>query len=483
MADKFQAAVRNGAEQARDYSFESFISQPVRRLALVTPWSGGNLGNSAILSAVILNLSRRIASIEFIGVTLSCEQTVRRFGIEAFPLTGANPSYQAQCDSGKSDRCEKSTRARIKECLKRLPLVSNLLRRVNTIVREIRHILAASRIVRSLDCVLVAGGGALDEFWGGSWGHPWNLLKWSALSRIHGVPFAFLSVGKCSLERSTSRLFVKVALRLACYRSYRDPDSKNAVQSLINASDDPVVPDLAFSYPLPDLQNRRTCSSLEGRLVIGFSPIAYCDPRVWPLKDEERYARYLRQLSGIVKWLLKDGHQLIFFATDSPDLETIKDLFAAIADFKYDPRAILTLPGPVEQTIDGHLQGIGGADFVVASRLHGVILSHVIALPVIAISFDPKVDAHMASINQMKYCMDINTFTLDGFVERFEKLKAARRCEQMQLRSAVEDFRRQVDFQYDRIFGSEIRLNNRQLAELSAAEVAAQNDLKPLLRK
>src|SRR5215469_4257157 len=98
MADSFQTSVSGGAEHVRDHFPEPFMSRPVRRLALVTPWAGGNLGNSAILSSVIYNLSRRISGIQFIGVTLNCEQTRRRFAIESFPLTASTRPYQTRCE-------------------------------------------------------------------------------------------------------------------------------------------------------------------------------------------------------------------------------------------------------------------------------------------------------------------------------------------------------------------------------------------------
>ncbi len=469
MADTFQTGNSRGLDHAQDHASESFMSRPVRRLALITPWAGGNLGNSAIISSVIHNLSRRVADIEFVGVTLNCERTHRRFAIESFPLTATTRPYQGQCEPVKTAGRSKRGRNSVKQWLREAPLVAPLLKVPRMIWREIRHILAASRLMRRLDCVVVPGGGALDEFWGGPWGHPWSLFKWSVISWMHRVPFLFLSVGKCSLERPASRFFVKVALKLASYRSYRDPESKNAVQSLFLAPMDPTVPDLAFSYPVPAIEvSRANCLSRAGRLVIGFSPIAYCDPRVWPLKDQRRYASYLQRLTEVVKWLLKQDHQLIFFATDSPDLEIIKDLFASITDFSRESDAILTLPGPVEQTIDGHLQGIARADLVVASRLHGVILSHLAGVPTLAISFDPKVNAHMAGVNQTDYCLDIDTFDLKIFAERFERLKAARSAERTRLQSHAQSFRRQLDMQYDRIFGVDIQLQKGQPPELMA---------------
>jgi polysaccharide pyruvyl transferase WcaK-like protein len=167
----------------------------------------------------------------------------------------------------------------------------------------------------------------------------------------------------------------------------------------------------------------------------------------------------------MVKWLLSQGHRLFVFATDSPDLEAIKDLLAQIDDIPRGSDAILTLPGPIEQSIDGHLEGIGQADLVVASRLHGVILSHLVAVPALAISYDPKVDAQMRIAKQEAYCLDINDLTLNRFIERFEALNAARVRESAHLRSLAGLFRQQLDPQYDQILSLGCRPVNGGRAE------------------
>lgn len=424
----------------------------VRRFGLLSPWSGGNIGNSAIISAVIFNLSKRIPGLQFVGLTLNTGETNRRYGIEAFPLAAVSRTCYGQHGSGPENvRPQALRRTRFKEFIKRIPVIGGVLRLARIWSREISHIVAASRALQRLDSVIIPGGGALDDFWGGAWGHPWSLAKWSILSRIYRVPLLFISVGKCSLERPMSRLFARIALRLADYRSYRDPDSKVAVETLIDASDDPVFPDLAFSYPAPAIHLSECTDLRNERLIVGLSPIAYCDPRVWPLKDERRYNLYLCQLAKMVSWLLGQGHRLLFFATDSPDVETIQDVLTRIAGSAKNSDAIVTLPGPVEQSIDQHLETIGKADLIVASRLHGVILSHLVGIPVLAVSYDAKVDVQMRIAGQKEYCMSINDLELPTFIERFEALRAARLREAARLRSTALIFRQQLDSQYDRI--------------------------------
>jgi polysaccharide pyruvyl transferase WcaK-like protein len=274
------------------------------------------------------------------------------------------------------------------------------------------------------------------------------------LSRVWRAPFLFVSVGKCSLERPLSRFFARNALSRAEYRSYRDHDSKLAVQAFFDSSGDPVCPDLAYSYSCPELPIRLNHVIPDERLVVGVSPISYCDPRVWPLKDEQRYSRYLHKLAEMVRWLIRQKHQVVLFATDSPDVDTIKDLLALISDGSVDASSVQVLPGPPEQTTEGLLQGICQADLVIASRLHGVILSQLISVPVLAISYDRKVDVHMSDVGQHDYCVDIDQMDASLLIERFGALQAVRERESAHLTRAVQLYREQVDAQYDRLLGT-----------------------------
>ncbi len=66
--------------------------RPIRRIGLISPYTGGNLGNAAIISAMIANIRKRIASVEIVGITLNPDDTRRRHGIQAFPITAVSRS-------------------------------------------------------------------------------------------------------------------------------------------------------------------------------------------------------------------------------------------------------------------------------------------------------------------------------------------------------------------------------------------------------
>ncbi len=427
-----------------------------RRIGLLSPYSGGNLGNTAILAAMIANTRVRIPGVEIVGITLAPEDTRRRLGIQTFPLAGVSRPYYTLISeaTGNGPHAEGRSFGQIREWAKRIPLFRGFVRSVRTCVAELAHIVKAARFIRTLDQVVVTGGGALDESWGGPWGHPWSLLKWSVISRFSKIPLLFVSVGKSFLERPLSRLFVRGALSLAAYRSYRDLETKVAIQTLIDASNDPVYPDLAFSYPCESLQASEFRGSGDGRLVVGVSPIAYCDPRVWPEKHEERYATYVRQLAEMVQWLIRENCRVLMFTTDSPDMTTVQDVLAQISRGGSDTDAVQVLPGSTDLDVESFLKKISHVDLTIASRLHGVILSHLNATPVLALSFDPKVDAHMSAMQQSGYCLSIDRFQVAILIDRFNALKAARERERAHLRSTAVRFRQLLNLQYDKLLGA-----------------------------
>jgi polysaccharide pyruvyl transferase WcaK-like protein len=118
-----------------------------------------------------------------------------------------------------------------------------------------------------------------------------------------------------------------------------------------------------------------------------------------------------------------------------------------------DADTIQTLPGSKEQSPDSLLRGISGADLAIASRLHGVVLSHLNTTPVLALSFDPKVDAHMKVMGQQDYCLNIDHLQFDTLVERFNALKVLRERESAHIRCTALAFRQKLDIQYDHLFG------------------------------
>jgi polysaccharide pyruvyl transferase WcaK-like protein len=260
-----------------------------------------------------------------------------------------------------------------------------------------------SAFAASLDLLVISGGGQLDDFWGGAWGHPWSLLLWTALARRHGVPTAFLAVGFDRLSTPLSRSFTRWALQLARYRSFRDTGSLDAVRAIGLRAEASVCPDLAFGLTLPPL-DALTALGPERFAVI--NPVAR---RTWSAVEDTRHDSYLQGLAAIGAWLVQQGLALRIACSqanmDKPDAVRIADMLSV--------RGASSVKVVATNTVKSYLDAVTGAELVVGSRLHGVILSLVVGSPVIALAPLPKVERLMGDVGLGQYCRPLHDFRVD----------------------------------------------------------------------
>jgi polysaccharide pyruvyl transferase WcaK-like protein len=414
------------------------------RIALLTPYTGGNLGDAAIQDAMIANLRLRLPDVKISGLSLNSDNFIERHGADAFPLTGATKPFQAmsrdrtldQLGHGASSRARSSrgifNLAETKKLVGRAPLLGPYLRRAYAcakhIWRELSHTVKGYRFIRGHDLLIVSGGGQLDREWGGAWGHPFALFKWAILARIARVPCAVASVGVGTVSSTTSRFFLKGALRAAQYRSYRERNSRILVTRMMRrAAQDPVVPDLAFSLPPSEIPTPAGIRSIsQGRTIIGISPIAYARPHTWPYQNKALYERYVQQMAKVISQLLERRYFLVILWSSLSDRETVVPDILQRLDDKLPRHLASQLHIPKIETWKDLVALLQDVDYLVASRLHSTILGMVSLKPTVAISFDPKVDWAMEEVGQSRYVLSIRNFTAEDVVERIESLEECR---------------------------------------------------------
>jgi polysaccharide pyruvyl transferase WcaK-like protein len=431
-----------------NHSSRSRCCHPTR-IGLLTPYSGTNLGDGAIQTAAIEGIRRHLPDSEICGITLYPVDTTRRHGIPAFPITGLlvnfyseglfrtmdglfvrfNEEFAYSENTSKEGSADQVPVRRVDgawRIIKSIPLLGSMakvllqiIRTISLVVHEIWHIGISYRFVKKLDMVVVSGGGQLDEAWGGPWGHPYALLRWAILSRLTGKKFVVLSVGVGDLKTLLSRFFTRGALALACYRSYRDQGSKRMVGKWAFTRKDACVPDLAFGLRLPEYDPLPP----DGRKskTVGISPIAFGHVTAWPQPMPEIYQKYLSNMMGFIATLRGKGYRVVFFKSSGADRLALQDLQERIAQDGTDGLGA-GISAPDVEILGRLLHHVGKVDFVVASRLHSVMLSHILRKPVLAISFERKVDAHMQDMKQEKYVVDIRDFSASDLVTRFEEL-------------------------------------------------------------
>ena len=175
------------------------------RIAFWGNFGALNLGNECTLAAAIYNIRARLPQAELLAICREPADTVVRHGIGAIRMSQPREPYEG---------------------LRR----PSPLRTLASLGREAGAWMRAFNEAGRIDALLVTGSGILSDEGEGTLGLPYELFKWSLVTKLRGKKLFFVSVGAESLTRRVPQALVKGALRLADYRSYRDSHSVRVMQ-------------------------------------------------------------------------------------------------------------------------------------------------------------------------------------------------------------------------------------------------------------
>lgn len=366
------------------------------RIGLLGMYSSANLGDTAIQSVVMAALRSRRADIDFVGLSTNPQDVVRTHGIAAFPASGEGILVTPQDDPAAGDQSV---------------LVTDAVLKRSAVARRALALCNIDREVRNLDMLVVSGGGQIDDFWGGPWQQPFRLFAWCLSARLHKKPIAAFAVGVDELHGRLSAWFATRALQMAKYRTFRDSGSLAALRSKGMTSVASVCPDPAFGYVATALTDIETRSRTTSKFAV-ISPISQ---RAFPGASDGEYEAYLTALATVAEVLQQQGLDVQFVCSQtSMDPPVVPRVTARM---KTDARVSMA----DVRTVDDFVSAVSGAQVVIASRLHALILSLVAGTPIIAVSPARKVRQQMIDLGIEDYCLDIQSVqasTLLSLVER-----------------------------------------------------------------
>ena len=434
-----------------------------KRIGLLGPYSFGNLGNAALQQSLIQHLSKRFPGSQFYGCCIDPDETPKTRQVSPFPLDRSVPWLQELAKIAPSLSQPGHTRQRpnkVRKWIKGTSIGSALWSvagRIRSVVGKVREewifCRDGYRFAREFHFLVVGLGGVFDEAWGGKWRDLYSIFRWTVLARLARTPVLCLSVGVEEVHTTLGKFFCKTALSLAKYRSFRDEESKKKVEEMGVRGENRIFPDLAFGLDLQ--KNLLSTAKQEKSKAIGVSPIAYYDPRFWPVQDVSAYQTYLKRLASFVSWLLCSGYDVVLFPTQiRMDRTAIEELRASVLE---DVPVSLhdRLTDSKLRTVDECLALLSQLAMVVTSRLHGVILSFLAGTPVLAISPANKIDSLMEDMELTEYVLGIREIELPWLVDRFQKLDGNRDTMKNRLQQKVAEYRLAVEAQFDIVFSSE----------------------------
>jgi polysaccharide pyruvyl transferase WcaK-like protein len=424
------------------------------RIAILGHVGNGNLGDEAIIAAVIGNVRDRVTNARIVGFTLYPADTRARHGIEAFPLRRA----RRQTPPGLSADAPAQTTGRrtLLERLRGVPLHVIVLKAIRFVaeslhsaISEFQFLVASFGRLDGVSALLVTGSQQLSDAVGGPWGFPYTIFKWALLARMRRVPVVLLSVGAGPLDSPLSRWFVRCAVSMSGYRSYRDDVSREAVRSLGVRKPGAVMPDLAFSLqhdPGPD----DGFHSPEPIVAINPMPFVWQD---YDAETEQRlYREYVGTVSAFAAWLAHRGYRVLFVPTQLRlDPPVINDLLSAVHAM---PLGRTERERIGEQMIGGLsdlLATLRQSDVVVATRFHGAVLGCQVGRPVLALAYHQKTMALMAQMGEPAHAVSVQTLRLQVLQGTF--LEIERRLSEVTNAAGARagQLRDELAQQYDRV--------------------------------
>ena len=166
-------------------------------------------------------------------------------------------------------------------------------------------------------------------------------------------------------------------------------------------------------------------------------------------------------MTRVVAQLLERGYFLVLAWSGLPDDTVISELLGRL-----DDEAKKKLDGqmhiPAIATWKDLVASLRDVDFLIASRLHSAILGFVTQTPVVAISFDPKVDWVMEDLGQTDHLLQIRDFTAEDVVEALDRVERRRNAVMEQIRSYRHRILPVCALQYDAVVALAIASRRRR---------------------
>lgn len=279
--------------------------------------------------------------------------------------------------------------------------------------------------------LLVSGGGSLLQDVTSSKTVPYYLaiVKIAQLLRKKVV---FYSQGIGPVNKGISRYLIKHIVNKVDHIFVRDASSKALLESIgikkkVNLAIDPV---LGISISQQDIKRRSKTVGVYIR----------------PWQDEMHDKNMLDSMIDGLTELIAKGYALCFIPMHyDQDKEIAQVLAKEVKEtaLKKNLLAKEELCKNIE-VIDKNLSikevlaYTAGFDFVIGMRLHSLIMAAACHVPMLGISYDPKVTAFIGEM-KVPYCIDSDKITSEKFIEQLLSLEKNLEQEKKQLERLLEE--------------------------------------------
>lgn len=374
-----------------------------------------NLGNECTLHAMLESARRHLPEAEFVVIGNSPSDSEERHGVASLPIS-PDPTLGFKGAGGQPSK-------------------------LGRVAGELKDWARVVDAMRDIDMLVMTGTGMITDTNDGNFGMPYQMLKWASAAALCRSKVAFVSVGAEGLKDKIKLFFLGSSLRIARFRSYRDPLSRKRAEGLYpGAANDPIYPDLAFSLPESLTERKEEARDGARTVAVGIYAVE---------SGAEAMQSYIEEIGTFVLWLLGRGYRTRIVLGDLEYDESVRKELANWLESKQARERVIDEPVTSFQDL---MRQLSEADLVVATRFHNVLLSLILGKPVVSVSHMDKNDQVMKAMGLSEYCMPLADVRHEGIVARFEVLERNEDTVRAAIREKAQLYRERLEEQYRLLF-------------------------------
>lgn len=361
-------------------------------IALLGLFGGGNFGNDASLDAALAAIGSR--NVEPIIVCELPHAAAARWSVRAISLQHAGAAERL-IPAGKIGRA-----------VARIPI-------------EVARTIAIYRFIRRVDAIVVPGTGILDDFGMSPRQMPFDLARWSVLTRIARRPMHFVAVGAGPVTHPLSRWLFRVAVAASASCSYRDTGSLTFMRSIgRDTSRDPVVPDLVFSFG----SSATSTPPTPGRIALGV--MGYYGWANDPASGQSVHREYVDRVVRLATELIERGDVVRLVIGDTVDLPTASEVEGEVRSRLGMADGDTRISTSAAEHVKDVVAEMAAAELVIATRYHNIIAAVLAHRPVISLAYATKNDAVLAEVGLARFTHSVDTFDVEEVLTERAEISA-----------------------------------------------------------
>jgi polysaccharide pyruvyl transferase WcaK-like protein len=260
-------------------------------------------------------------------------------------------------------------------------------------------------IIDDYDLICIGGGNLLMSASNNCWAFKINNLV--KIAKIKNKKIFIMSVGAGPILLNKSLKLYKETLELVDYITVRDEYSKQIIKNnlkinkKVETSGDPAI--------LLKNKNRKKEKEKWNDIHIAISVMPFGKKNFLNLPYYKDYEYYMNMYQNLIEYFYKKNNNFIFhlFSTEFSDYSAILELQTHILD-KSECITQNNLKVVYVKSLTDLLNFYKKQDLLIGTRMHSLIIGYTQSLPIIAISWQNKVEGFMKYVDLIQHCYQLN---------------------------------------------------------------------------